>query len=147
MNVDTRVDSSNLDPPDSPDYILDDTDELSEGSPAHSEHSNDDPEASVAGLTNTPSTVKACPSTSPISNDPMNDDTHVDSNKLDPPDSRRKRQFPDCPDYILDDADELCGGSVTLFPCLIRYMDLTILKLTYLSRVPNLMFIRDEWKF
>ncbi len=54
-------------------------------------------------------------------------------------------QFPNCPGYILADAVEL-SGMATVFPCIIRYMDLTALKLEYLTRVPHLMLIRDEWQ-
>jgi hypothetical protein len=40
----------------------------------------------------------------------------------------------------------LSEGRTAVFPCTIRYIDLTILKLEYLSRVPHMIFIRDEWR-
>jgi hypothetical protein len=44
------------------------------------------------------------------------------------------------------DAAYLSEGRIAVFPCTIRYIDLTILKLEYLSRVPHMIFIRDEWR-
>jgi hypothetical protein len=44
------------------------------------------------------------------------------------------------------DAAHLSEGRIAVFPCTIRYIDLTILKLEYLSRVPHMIFIRDEWR-
>ena len=56
---------------------------------------------------------------------------------------------PDCldsNDYILTGAAELSMEPAPVFPCTIRYMDLTSLKLKELIRVPLLTLIRDEWK-
>jgi hypothetical protein len=46
------------------------------------------------------------------------------------------------------DADEayLSEGVNAVFPCTIRYIDLTFLNLEHLHRVPHLMLIRDEWR-
>jgi len=46
------------------------------------------------------------------------------------------------------DANEvyLSEGDTMVFPCTIRYIDLTILNLEYLDRVPHLMLIRDKWR-
>lgn len=40
----------------------------------------------------------------------------------------------------------LSEGDTPVFPCTIRYIDLTILNLEHLDRVPHLMLIRDEWR-
>ena len=83
------------------------------------------------------------PSVSVTSLDPMEVDD-ADSSKSDSEDSRLALQFPDCPSYIPADAAELSIASA--FPCNIRYMNLTALKLKYLNRVPYLTPIRDEWR-
>jgi hypothetical protein len=44
--------------------------------------------------------------------------------------------------YIDQDATVL---SHTIFPCTIRYMDLTCLNLRYFNRVSQVLLIRDEW--
>jgi hypothetical protein len=46
----------------------------------------------------------------------------------------------------LDDAAKLSKGPTAVFPCVIRYMDLTAAGLRHLRRVPKLMLIRDEWQ-
>jgi hypothetical protein len=46
--------------------------------------------------------------------------------------------------YIDEDADVL-SRKPALFPCTIRYMDLTCLELQYFDRVPQVLLIRDEW--
>ena len=45
-------------------------------------------------------------------------------------------------DYIADAANNLPDA---LFPCKLKYMDLTTLHLQHLRRVPQLMLIRDDW--
>ena len=52
----------------------------------------------------------------------------------------------DAMDIDVDDATYLSEGSTAIFPCTIRYMDLTFLELKHLNRVPHLMLIRDEWR-
>jgi hypothetical protein len=47
---------------------------------------------------------------------------------------------------IAADPAYLSEGRTAVFPCTIRYIDSTILKLEYLSRVPHMIFIRDEWR-
>ena len=50
------------------------------------------------------------------------------------------------PGYIIADANELSAGSTAMFPCAIRYMDLTTLELENCSiPVKPLTLIRDEW--
>ena len=52
------------------------------------------------------------------------------------------------PGYIIADANELSAGSTAIFPCAIRYMDLTTLELENCSiPVKPLTLIRDEWNF
>ena len=99
-----------------------------------------------AGLANTSSTSEAPPCAPPIFYDATNVDADADSSEPDSADSNPMPQFANCPDYILADAAELSTGSAAVLPCIIRYMDLTTLKLKYLSRVPPLTLIRDEWK-
>jgi hypothetical protein len=48
----------------------------------------------------------------------------------------------DMSDYITDAADNLPDPS---FPYKLKCMDLTMLHLPHLMRVPSLMLIRDEW--
>jgi hypothetical protein len=100
----------------------------------------------LAGLANTSSTSKAPPCALPILDDAMNVDADADSSEPDSADSKPTPQFANCPDYSLADAAELSTGSAAVLPCIIRYMDLTALKLKYLSRVPRLTLIRDEWE-
>ena len=53
---------------------------------------------------------------------------------------------PQSPGYIIADANELSAGSTAIFPCAIRYMDLTTLELENSSiPVKPLTLIRDEW--
>ena len=52
----------------------------------------------------------------------------------------------DTVDIDVDDTTYLSEGSTAIFPCTIRYMDLTFLQLKHLNRVPHLMLIRDEWR-
>jgi hypothetical protein len=47
--------------------------------------------------------------------------------------------------YIDEDAELLSHKSSAVFPCTIRYMDLTCLELQYFNRVPQVLLIRDEW--
>jgi hypothetical protein len=47
---------------------------------------------------------------------------------------------------IDSDAALLSEGPDAIFPCSIRYLDLTFLELKHLVRVPHLMLIRDEWR-
>lgn len=48
--------------------------------------------------------------------------------------------------YIVTDAAHLSKGTTAIFPCTVRYMDLTIFNLEHFNRVPHLMCIRDEWR-
>jgi len=102
----------------------------------------------LASLANTSSAPKAGSNSSapPVLAGAMNVDANADSSEADSADSNLALQFPTCPGYILADATELSTGSAAVFPCIIRYMDLTALKLEYLTRVPHLMLIRDEWQ-
>ncbi|KAF8229807.1 hypothetical protein L208DRAFT_150294 [Tricholoma matsutake] len=100
----------------------------------------------LASLANTSSTSKPPLCAPPILDDSMNVDADADSSEPDSADSNPTPQFANCPDYILADAAELSTGSAAVFPCIIRYMDLTTLKLKYLSRLPRLTLIREEWK-
>ena len=95
----------------------------------------------LLGRANTSSTSKAPSCAPPTLDNTINIDADPDST-----DSNPTPQFANCPDYILADAAELSTGSAAVFPCIIRYMDLTVLKLKYLTRVPHLTLIRDEWK-
>ncbi|KIM91762.1 hypothetical protein PILCRDRAFT_138705 [Piloderma croceum F 1598] len=47
---------------------------------------------------------------------------------------------------IITDQAYLSEDLTAIFPYTIRYIDLTILHLEHLYRVPHLMFIRDEWR-
>ena len=47
--------------------------------------------------------------------------------------------------YINTDAIYLSTGVTGVFPCTIRYMDLTGLGLKYPIRIPQLMLLRNEW--
>jgi hypothetical protein len=47
--------------------------------------------------------------------------------------------------YIDADAAYLSTGATAIFPCTIRYMDLTLLKLKHFPRAPQLMLLRNEW--
>ncbi|KAF8238275.1 hypothetical protein L208DRAFT_1243387, partial [Tricholoma matsutake] len=100
----------------------------------------------IPDLANTSSTSKPPPCAPPILDDSMNVDADADSSEPDSADSNPTPQFANCPDYILADAAQLSTGSAAVFPCIIRYMDLTTLKLKYLSRLPRLTLIREEWK-
>jgi hypothetical protein len=51
-----------------------------------------------------------------------------------------------CNPLYVADATFLSEGPDAVFPCTIRYMDLTVLKLDKLTRVPHMMLIRDEWR-
>ena len=46
--------------------------------------------------------------------------------------------------YVTD-ANYLSKGPNAIFPITIQYMDLTVLKLEHLIRVPHLMLVRGEW--
>ena len=46
-------------------------------------------------------------------------------------------------DYNITDADILLAP---MFPCELKYMDLSVLKLNSMSRVPWTVQIRDEWR-
>jgi len=98
----------------------------------------------LAGLANTSSTSEARPSVPPVLDDAMNVDADADSSEPDSADRNPALNFPNCPNYIVDDTAELSTRSV--FPCTIQYMDLTPFNLKFLTRVPHLMLIRDEWK-
>jgi hypothetical protein len=37
-------------------------------------------------------------------------------------------------------------GPATMFPCQLKYMDLSVLKLNCTLRVPSMVQIRDEWR-
>ena len=52
----------------------------------------------------------------------------------------------DAMDIDVNDATYLSEGSTAIFPCTIRYMDLTFLELKHLNRVPHLMLIHDKWR-
>jgi hypothetical protein len=67
-----------------------------------------------------------------VATDAMNDATDIDVD--------------DDSSSIAADAAYLSEGSTAIFPCTIRYMDLTFLELKHLIRVPHLMLIRDEWR-
>ena len=47
--------------------------------------------------------------------------------------------------YINDDATYLSTGVTGVFPCTIRYMDLTSLGLKNRIRIPHLTLLRNEW--
>lgn len=47
--------------------------------------------------------------------------------------------------YIENDAIYLSTGNSAMFPCTIRYMDLTILGLTHFTRTPQLILLQNEW--
>ena len=47
--------------------------------------------------------------------------------------------------YINTDAIYLSTGVTGIFPCTIRYMDLTSLELKYRVRIPQLTLLRNEW--
>jgi hypothetical protein len=47
--------------------------------------------------------------------------------------------------YINTDAIYLSTGATAVFPCTIRYMDLTCLELNYRVRIPQLTLLRNEW--
>jgi hypothetical protein len=53
---------------------------------------------------------------------------------------------PNSPSYYAPDAAFLSEGSAAVLPCTIRFMDLTVLKLEHLIRVPHVMLIRDDWR-
>jgi hypothetical protein len=53
---------------------------------------------------------------------------------------------PNSPSYYDTNAAFLSEGSAAVLPCTIRYMDLTVLKLKHLTRVPHMMLIRDDWR-
>jgi hypothetical protein len=53
---------------------------------------------------------------------------------------------PNSPTYYDTNAAFLSDGSAAVLPCTIRYMDLTVLKLKHLTRVPHVMLIRDDWE-
>jgi hypothetical protein len=75
------------------------------------------------------------------------------------------KNMEDCEDAMEDESDENAVGdesdddsegdkyidqdatvlSHTIFPCTIRYMDLTCLNLQYFNRVSQVLLIRDEW--
>jgi hypothetical protein len=88
----------------------------------------------LAGSTNTPSTVT---DTVDVDDDTDSDesDADLDSNPAPPFTS-----------YIFADAAELSKRPTPIFPRIIRYMDLPVLGLKYLTRVPQLTLIRDEWE-
>jgi hypothetical protein len=48
---------------------------------------------------------------------------------------------PNSPSYYDTNAAFLSDGSAAVLPCTIRYMDLTVLKLKYLTHVPHMMLI------
>lgn len=45
-------------------------------------------------------------------------------------------------DYILTDA---CNLPAAMFPCRMRYMDLSALQMNFSMRIPEMILIRDEW--
>jgi hypothetical protein len=47
--------------------------------------------------------------------------------------------------YIITDGEILSTGVTGVFPCTIRYMDLTGLGLKYPIRIPELTLLRNEW--
>ena len=47
--------------------------------------------------------------------------------------------------YIDEDATVLSLGPTAIFPCTIRYMDLTCLNLRHFKRVSQVLLIRNEW--
>ena len=53
---------------------------------------------------------------------------------------------PHSPSYYDTNMAFLSDRSAAVLPCTIRYMDLTILKLKDLNRVPQVMLIRDDWE-
>jgi hypothetical protein len=53
---------------------------------------------------------------------------------------------PNSPSYYGTNAAFLSDGSAAVLPRTIRYMDLTVLKLKHLTRVPHVMLIRDDWE-
>ncbi|KAF8622926.1 hypothetical protein AX15_006639 [Amanita polypyramis BW_CC] len=112
---------------------------------AHSGDCNDSASPSViseisvplAGMANPPSAFKNRPSALPVLNDTMNVDEDAETDPA--------RQPVNCPGYIIADAEELSTGSTKALPCIIRYMDLTSLKLDNKIRVEPLTLIREEW--
>ena len=48
---------------------------------------------------------------------------------------------------IATDVAYLSEGCNPVFPCKIRYMDLTFLKLEHFGCIPHLLFIREDWGF
>jgi hypothetical protein len=55
--------------------------------------------------------------------------------------STKKRRVPT--DYSIADADNL---PAVMFPCKVRYMDLSVLKVHHRLRVPWMVQIQDEWR-
>ena len=66
----------------------------------------------------------------------MDSSEHVDAMDVEPDQGRS---------YIEKDATYLTTGETAIFPCTIRYMDLTILDVTHFTRTPQLMLLRNEW--
>jgi len=60
-------------------------------------------------------------------------------------DEADKSEFDDDKSYIVQDAAELSHGPTPVFPCTIRYMDLTCLNLRSFTRVSQILLTRDEW--
>ena len=51
----------------------------------------------------------------------------------------------DVESYINSDAIYFSSGVASIFPCIIRYMDLTTLKLKYQVKKPQLTLLCNEW--
>ncbi|EDR08045.1 uncharacterized protein LACBIDRAFT_327283 [Laccaria bicolor S238N-H82] len=87
-----------------------------------------------------PNTDELVPSVSRVVTSPstLDDAMDVDANPAPEPDN--------CPSYIIADAKELSSftGSTAVFPCTIRYMDLTTFDLK-IPTLKRLTLIRDEW--
>jgi hypothetical protein len=72
-------------------------------------------------------------------------DTPILSDDLTPPcTSPNSAQFI-APEPVLALAAEVLEAAPSIFPCNIRYMDLTVLGMRHRPRVPMMMLIRSEW--
>jgi hypothetical protein len=73
--------------------------------------------------------------------DDSSDKHHEDESE----DDESERDEEDDKAYIHNDNDVLSTGSSAIFPCTIRYMDLTCLHLEHFLCVSKVLLIRDEW--
>ena len=79
--------------------------------------------------------------------DPVEDamDVDIDATDATDDDADESEDVLENVKYIDKDAAALSHGATPVFPCTIRYMDLTFLDLQHFSRVSKVLLIRDEW--